>query len=314
MKLFLICFTLIYIINSEAGVTPKRSAATEKYINKYSELAVKHQKNYGIPASITLAQGILESGSGLSRLALASNNHFGIKCHTSWTGGRVYANDDRKHECFRKYKTAEESYEDHSEFLLSGSRYAFLFQLDVNDYLKWAAGLQKAGYATDSRYANTLIKIIEDYELYLFDLAPLPENDKGKTEEKNIEPAPSTPSKKETVTEKRTIYKSKGGLQYVEALLNDNIENIANATGRHAADIRKFNEIPDNYPIHEGDIIYLVKKKNKAEKPNYDHLVQIGESMHSIAQKYGIQIESLYRLNKKDEEYIPTEGDVLKLR
>jgi LysM repeat protein len=291
----------------EAGVAQKKSAI-EKYIKQYSSIAIYHQKKYGIPASITLAQGILESGAGLSTLTRTSNNHFGIKCHASWTGEKTYANDDKRHECFRKYKTAEDSYEDHALFLINGERYAFLFKLKRTDYVKWAKGLQEAGYATSKAYANSLIKIIEDYELYLFDF--------NKTTEKKPEsnkPAPPVPPRQEEII-KRSIYKSQGGLQYTQAIANDNVENIATATGLKAKDILKFNEIPDDFPIQEGDIIYLVKKKKKAEKPNYDHKVQIGESMHSISQKYGIQIKSLYKLNKKKDDYIPSEGDVLKLR
>jgi LysM repeat protein len=299
----------------EAIVAQKKSAVTEKYIKQYSALAVAHQKKYGIPASITLAQGILESGSGQSRLTVSSNNHFGIKCHSSWTGEKTYADDDRKHECFRKYKNAADSYDDHSLFLTNGDRYAFLFKLKPTDYRRWAKGLQEAGYATDKAYANSLIKIIEDYELYHYDLgvsAAEPE-EKGKEEKYTV--ISTAASQKENISiVKRTVYKSQGGLLYVQAMANDNIENIAASTGIKAQDLQKFNEVPDDFPVQEGDIIYLVKKKKKAEKPHYDHQVQIGESMHSIAQKYGIQIKSLYKLNKKNDDYIPTEGDVLKLR
>ena len=126
-------------------------------------------KKYNIPASITLAQGLLESGAGQSELTKRSNNHFGIKCHRDWKGGRVYAKDDTPNDCFRKYKRAEESFEDHSQFLVKGSRYSFLFRLSPSDFKGWARGLQKSGYATDRAYANKLIKLIEDYELYRFD-------------------------------------------------------------------------------------------------------------------------------------------------
>ncbi|NVJ89668.1 MAG: glucosaminidase domain-containing protein [Flavobacteriaceae bacterium] len=142
---------------------------TLTYIKKYAPLAVLEMHEYKIPASITLAQGILESGRGRSELARKSNNHFGIKCHTGWKGERVYHDDDAKGECFRKYTYVESSFNDHSKFLTERRRYAFLFSYGTKDYKKWARGLKKAGYATDRKYPNKLIKIIEDYELYEFD-------------------------------------------------------------------------------------------------------------------------------------------------
>lgn len=148
---------------------PKLNKYTLAYIRKYAPLAVHEMHENKIPASITLAQGILESGRGRSELALKSNNHFGIKCHTGWQGQRVYHDDDEKGECFRKYKYVETSFDDHSKFLTQRRRYAFLFSYSTKDYKKWAKGLRKAGYATDKKYPNKLIKIIEDYKLYEFD-------------------------------------------------------------------------------------------------------------------------------------------------
>jgi flagellum-specific peptidoglycan hydrolase FlgJ len=148
---------------------PKLNKYTLAYIKKYAPIAVKEMHLNRIPASITLAQGILESGKGRSELALKSNNHFGIKCHTQWKGARVYHDDDEKGECFRKYQFVETSYVDHSAFLTKRKRYAFLFTYGVKDYKKWAKGLKKAGYATDKQYPNKLIKIIENYKLYQFD-------------------------------------------------------------------------------------------------------------------------------------------------
>jgi flagellum-specific peptidoglycan hydrolase FlgJ len=149
--------------------TKKLSKNTLHYIKKYAPIAVKEMHIHKIPASITLAQGVLESGNGKSELALKSNNHFGIKCHTKWKGQKVYHDDDEKGECFRKYKFVESSYNDHSEFLTKRKRYAFLFNYGTKDYKRWAKGLKKAGYATDKKYPNKLIKIIEDYKLHEFD-------------------------------------------------------------------------------------------------------------------------------------------------
>lgn len=295
-------FCLLFFITTFAeAATQRKVPSYEKYIKTYGDLAVQHQKKYKIPASITLAQGLLESGAGQSNLARRSNNHFGIKCHSDWRGGRVYHDDDLRGECFRKYKHVEESYDDHSRFLAERSRYASLFRLNIKDYKGWAKGLQKCGYATDRAYANKLIKVIEDYELYRYDSA------KGS---KTVSKKTTQPAQQRV---RYTIYKT-NGLLYVYAKGNDSFEQIAGSLGFRVKDLKKFNEVPVDFPLQKGDIVYLEKKKKKADKPNYDHVVQIGESMHSISQKYGIQIKSLYKINKKDKDYIPEEGDVLKLR
>ncbi|MDC0176930.1 glucosaminidase domain-containing protein [Polaribacter sp.] len=157
------------LIKKLINKNPKLNTYTLDYIRTYAPIAVKEMFVSKIPASITLAQGILESGRGRSGLALRSNNHFGIKCHSKWTGARVYHDDDKKGECFRKYQYVASSYKDHSEFLTNRKRYAFLFDYNLKDYKKWAKGLKKAGYATDKKYPNKLISIIENYKLYEFD-------------------------------------------------------------------------------------------------------------------------------------------------
>ena len=157
---------LLIICNA---TTFAQTKARSQYISEYSEIAIDEMNRSGIPASITLAQGILESGNGKSELARKSNNHFGIKCHSSWKGARVYHDDDEQGECFRKYEEVRHSFEDHTDFLVRGSRYKFLFELEPGDYKGWAEGLKKAGYATSPDYAERLIKIIEDEMLYVFD-------------------------------------------------------------------------------------------------------------------------------------------------
>ena len=301
MKLTIRIFCLLFFIATLAeAATQRKIPSYEKYIKTYSALAIEQQKKYKIPASITLAQGLLESGAGQSDLARRSNNHFGIKCHSDWRGGRVYHDDDLRGECFRKYKRVEDSYEDHSKFL-KRSRYDRLFQLKITDYKGWARGLQKCGYATDRVYANKLIKVIEDYELYRYDTGKV---HKSTRQEKK---------KLKYPTVKYTIYRTYG-LLYVYAKENDSFDQIAQNLDFPVKDLKKFNEVPEDFPLQKGDIVYIEKKKKKADKPNYDHVVQVGESMHSIAQKYGIQIKSLYKMNKKDKDYVPEEGDVLKLR
>lgn len=271
--------------------------AYEKYIKQYSNLAIQHQKKFHIPASITLAQGLLESGAGQSELARKSNNHFGIKCHSDWRGGRVYHDDDLRGECFRKYKNPEQSYEDHARFLVDRPRYAPLFKLKATDYKGWARGLQKCGYATDRAYANRLIKLIEDYDLYRYDTA------------KGGKKAGKRPAR----ISRYTIYRT-NGLLYVYSNGKDSFDDIAASLGFRVKDLKKYNEVPEDFPLQKGDVVYLEKKKKKADKPNYDYVVKMGDSMHGIAQKFGIQIKSLYKMNKKHKDYIPEEGDVLKLR
>lgn len=276
-------------------------ASYQKYIKTYGTLAIKQQTQYKIPASITLAQGLLESGAGQSDLARRSNNHFGIKCH-EWKGARVYHDDDLRGECFRKYNTVEQSYIDHSKFLAERPRYASLFKLRVTDYKGWAKGLQKCGYATDRAYANKLIKVIEDYELYRYDRMKVVKKTTKRTitQPKSAQPA-------------YQVYRTHG-LIYVYAQENDDFDHIAANLGFSPRKLRKYNEVPEDFPLEKGDIIYLEKKKKKADKTYSQHVVQVGESMHDIAQKYGIQIKSLYKMNKKSADYIPMEGDVLKLR
>lgn len=264
------------------------------YIKKYSDAAIDEQRKHKIPASITLAQALLESAAGRSELATRSNNHFGIKCHSDWKGKRTYHNDDHRNECFRSYKRVEDSYHDHSIFL-KRSRYASLFKLKITDYKGWARGLKKCGYATSPTYATSLIRIIENYQLYNFD--------KGKGSYINYEErfAPYD------------IFRTYG-LIYVVARKGNSYGQIAESLDMKESDLRKYNEVPEGYPLYENDIVYLQKKKRKADKPHYDHVVEAGESMHIIAQRFGIQLKYLYKLNKKEPSFVPQAGDVLKLR
>jgi len=299
---FILCFLAGFSIMLPAA--KKKNKAYEDYIGKYSSIAVKHRDKYKIPASITLAQGILESGAGLSEIARASNNHFGIKCHSDWTGERIYRRDDGPNDCFRKYKNIEDSYEDHAKFLLQYPRYAVLFTYNIRDYTAWAKGLQTCGYATDKGYANKLIRIIEDYELYKYD---------GKTPQRTVRRTPVEKDKKKKPELLRDVYLSYN-LIYVIAKEDDSFDQIADDTGFKVKDLIKYNEVPEDFPLKSGDIVYLQKKKSKADKPYFEHLVAIGESMHSISQLYGIQLKRLYKMNKKPSDYVPTEGDVLRLR
>lgn len=217
-----------------AKKNPKLNKYTLAYIRKYAPIAVKEMHEYKIPASITLAQGILESGKGRSQLALKSNNHFGIKCHTGWKGERVYHDDDEKGECFRKYLYPETSYNDHSLFLTKRKRYAFLFDYNIYNYKKWAYGLRKAGYATDKKYPAKLLKIIKDYKLYEFDKVK-----KGKYS-KEIKKLNEGKSFKKPIVikkSKKNIYKVKKG---------DTLYAISRKYGISVALLKKINNLKDN--------------------------------------------------------------------
>ena len=280
------------------------------YVRTYSAEARRQMDKHAIPASITLAQGLIETGAGTSALAREHNNHFGIKCHTTWTGKRTYKRDDNPNDCFRSYPTAEASYQDHSLFL-KGRRYQRLYALRYDDYRGWAKGLQLCGYATNKGYANMLIKVIEDYELYSFDRGELPswygsaQPSQSQTKHRSSGKSYSSPM--------RPSYLSYG-LLYVLADQNDSYERIAEDMGISAKKLAKYNDTPLDYPLNEGDVIYLEPKNKEATSRYSTYTVRIGDSMHDISQRFGIRLERLYKLNDKDEDYIPEEGDVLRLR
>ncbi|GBU06937.1 N-acetylmuramoyl-L-alanine amidase [Bacteroidales bacterium] len=279
----------------------------------------------------------------MSSFVKKSNNHFGIKCHSDWKGARVYHDDDNPNDCFRKYKKVEDSFEDHSLFLTQKPRYAPLFKLNIRDYKAWSKGLQKTGYATDKAYANKLIKIIEVYELYIYDNEGAVDNKQAKKAKELREKEASEARKKTEAANKRQEKedkekkKNKGvktnagqetanktpiyrdvfkthGLIYVIANDGDTFDQIASDMRFNTQEMLNYNEVPKEFPLYNGDIVYLEAKKIKADRPYYEHLVQIGESMHGISQRYGMQVKSIYKLNGKDEDYVPEEGDVLRLR
>ena len=289
----MLCFTA-------AGVQAQRkNARYVEYIKKYNELAVEQMKEHKIPASITLAQGLLESGAGYSELARKSNNHFGIKCGSSWRGRSVRYDDDARNECFRAYKNPRDSYEDHSEFLKKGARYAFLFKLEITDYKGWAKGLKKAGYATDPSYANRLITIIEDYDLYKYDRKGIYSKRKLRKEPWLLNP--------------HQVYIA-NDLAYVVARSGDTFKNLAKEFDLKWRKLVSYNDLQRDYTLMPGDIIYLKRKKKKASEAYSIHIVKDGDSMHSISQTYGIRLKNLYKMNRKDGDYIPEVGDRLRLR
>ena len=292
--------------------------STEEYINTYKDIAIEKMKNYRIPASITLAQGILESGSGNSRLAQKANNHFGIKCHKGWTGKTYYMDDDEKDECFRKYKKVEDSYSDHSLFLTQRGRYTFLFDLKITDYKAWAKGLKKAGYATNPKYPDILISLIERYDLMKYDT-----QGKGKAATK-----PDKSSGKKVVTSNMTVDKFKKSEKYpsgrqiftnnsrklIIAKQGDTFYGLAKEFGIYSWQLYKYNDLDKDYLLKIGDILYLQKKKRKAAREHKLHEVAAGQTIREISQLYGVRESRLYKMNNLPKGVQVSAGEILKLR
>lgn len=287
----LVFILVINVLNAQS-----RNPKYEAYIEKYSEFAVQCQNEHHIPASITLAQGILESGAGESSLAKECNNHFGIKCGNDWYGRSTRKNDDRPNECFRCYKSAKESYDDHAKFL-QRQRYSFLFDYKITDYKSWAHGLKQAGYATDPKYPQKLINIIETYKLYEFDTQGNKKTGGAKKQEekKKIDP---------TLAEDKLFGYTEivnNGVRCYKLLTDDSFKNISKATGISVKRLLYYNDLPEEIDLYRDDYVYLTKKRATTKKRTPMHKVRTGESMHSIAQEYGITLKALYKLN--DLEY-----------
>ena len=259
----------------------------EAYIQKYSSIAQDQMRKYGVPASITLAQGILESGSGKSKLAAEANNHFGIKCHDTWNGATMHIDDDAPNECFRKYKSVEQSFEDHSVFLKK-PRYEELFLLEITDYKGWAQGLKKCGYATSSTYAKNLIDLIEKYELTQFD-----------TEQK-----PNEHSVFVNISNNR--------IKYVSAKKKETLKELSERTGLSERLLSKYNDLEEGHGFKEKEVVYLQPKRFKGSVK--EHKVKRGESIRDISQQYGIRIHSIERKNDLEKGAELKTGIVLKLR
>ena len=274
----------------------------ERYVLTYYPIAVEQMERHNIPASITLAQGLLESGAGKSKLARTSNNHFGIKADKSWNGKRTSSMDNGRLCYFRKYDSVRDSYEDHSMFLVGRQRYASLFKLKKNDYKGWAKGLKQAGYAEDKAYPSKLISLIERYELQKYD--------SYKTRDiKKSEGAPAL----ESYRSSRTIYRS-NDLLYIIGNTGDTFKSLGQELDISKSKLIKYNDLYKEYNIKAGDIIYLEKKKNKADKKYRTHTVSEGESLHSISQKYGVKLEKLYKYNEGKAQSGIKVGDIIKLR
>ena len=323
-----LCLTASAALHADEQKSPQ-----EKYIERFASLAVEEMYRSGVPASITLAQGLLESRYGLSDLAAKGNNHFGIKCHNNWQGGRMYHDDDAKGECFRKYDSPEQSYRDHSDFLRYRDRYKFLFDYDVTDYKAWAHGLKKAGYATDPAYSSKLIRLIEEYKLHEYDLKPDKKSDrksrkkaKDKADEQVNDVLPEPPLQIEAprrmAEDQRHVFRFnvarevyvRNGVPYVLSVEGDTYEGLAASNNLFLREILKFNDLSGAERLLPGTVVYLQPKKNQGVKGLEKHVVEEGDSMRDIAQRYGIKLARLYKINGMSPTDVMREGDIIKLR
>lgn len=293
---FLLFITLIPV----DAQSIKWNKSYSDYFSTWGEVAVQQMVQYRIPASITLAQGVLESGAGKSELARKANNHFGIKCN-GWTGRKSYHDDDERGECFRAYDNAYQSYVDHSVFLTNSPRYRRLFDLKRTDYKGWAKGLKACGYATSPTYATRLIEIIETYGLHRYDVG------KG-FDKQRIEQMHQSADQRQVFTFNSNYY--------VRARRGDTFRRIADDVDVSYRRLAKFNERDKNDTLEEGEIIWLQKKRRKAPKEfkNRPHRVEPGESMYIISQRYGIRLKNLYKMNGLSSDYVIQAGDLLRVR
>ncbi len=288
-----------------------RVYSRQEYINKYKNIAIKEMYRTGIPASITIAQGILESGDGNSPLARYAFNHFGIKCH-DWQGATFIQDDDAKNECFRKYSNPNQSFHDHSEFLSKRSRYAFLFNLKPTDYVGWAKGLKKAGYATNPKYPALLIKIIEDNNLSELDNSkPIPTKKIVATNEKNksIKTHKTAPPKTDN---SNIIKKHPNNINYTLALKGDTPEKIAKRFNLGGWQIATYNDLDKNSKLNEDELIFLQPKRKKSKIKT--HKIKTGENLRYISQKYGVKMKYLCKYNSITKYSELKTGTLIKLR
>lgn len=336
----ILILTLFVVILTAAAVSPYVA-----YVEKYAPVAVNEMKRSGVPASITLAQGLLESRAGQSALASKGNNHFGVKCHKDWKGREFRQDAEIKNECFRAYASADESFHDHSDFLRYQDRYKFLFELDPTDYKGWAHGLKKAGYATDPAYPQKLIKIIEEYKLYEYDLdevgndaetAPaekdkVPETVKEKKPSKDRKHHVPVPAQTPLALEKprqldrkyaeehhyvisRTML-SGNGVPFIKSVEGETYSSIARSHNLFLKELLAYNDLDKEIALEKGTVVYLQPKKQRTEKGLDKYIVgSDAETLRDIAQRFAVKVKSLQKMNSLSADYRPSEGDSIKLR
>ncbi len=294
MKLF-ITASVIFASSSLFAIASVKKISKQEYVDQWRGVAVEQMRQHQIPASITMAQAILESASGNSELARKGNNHFGIKCH-SWKGKKMYKDDDKKDDCFRVYKNAQQSFNDHSDFLTRYKRYAFLFNYKTDDYKSWAKGLKKAGYATNPKYPQLLIKIIEDLNLMELDRMNAV-SIKPQQQVVTIETTKSTAVKKA-----RLVLSHPKGVDYIVAKKGDTFYSLAKELGLSMAQMYHFNDFSSKKDFLEvGDLIYVQVKKRRNIFKKEEIVLSRGMTINEIAQENAIQAKTILRLNKLDD-------------
>ena len=293
------------------SITVFSQNSREEYIRRYQALAIEEMNRSGVPASIKMAQAILESADGRSELARQSNNHFGIKCRSDWTGRKVYYDDDAKGECFRAYSRVEDSYRDHSDFLRNNARYASLFSLNPTDYKGWARGLKRAGYATASHYDRTLIDIIERHKLY--------ELDSRRTNNRISSSGQGRVRSGRVGSNTLASYQSRqvinvNGIEAVAAKSGDSYEIIAGEFGLKRGEVYRYNDQKKGYTPQPSEVVYISSKNRKTLPRITTHQAETGETMHYISQMYGIQLRPLLKRNNMKKNEQPAPGQIIQLR
>ena len=319
-KIFLVVVLLLGFGSLAFGGSPQK-ISRQQYIDQYAQMAIQEMNEYHIPASITMAQACLESRDGNSPLAVDGNNHFGIKCNSSWSGPSIRQDDETRNECFRRYSTAVESFRDHSKFLTGGMRYQFLFDYNIKDYKKWAYGLKKAGYATNPQYPESLIKIIEDFQLDKLDAY-------YNSTTRYVKPERFLNSTKSAKRHKgnfgsdnfsinpyvsRNVEKRNGANAFF-AMKGDTYEQIAAEFSLEGWEIYKYNDVELGAIPEPGSIVYIQGKRGKAPNGNDFHTMKQGESLWSVAQWYGVRLKALYRKNRLNPGEEPKPGQQISLR
>lgn len=317
---FLIAF-FVWMGNCALGEPPQKSTR-QQYIDAFAQLAIQEMNEFHVPASITMAQACLESGDGNSDLATEANNHFGIKCNSSWQGPSIRKDDESRNECFRKYSTAIDSYRDHSKFLTGGMRYQFLFDYKINDYKKWAYGLKKAGYATDPQYPERLIKIIEEFQLHKLDAYynsttryVRPERPESVSKPKKTFRKGSTGIDDFSINPYATRkVEERNGSKAFFARKGDTYEQIAAEFSLRDWEIYKYNDVEKGAKPEVGAIVFIQGKRGSAPRGNDIHILKEGESLWSVAQWYGIRLDALYRKNRMSKGEVLKTGQQISLR
>jgi len=295
--------TIVSLLLAGSSFANERISKSE-YVEQWKETAIQQMLESKIPASITLAQGILESGSGNSSLAIKGKNHFGIKCH-GWTGKKMYLDDDKKNECFRAYKSADQSYADHSAFLAAYDRYAFLFDFETTDYKAWAKGLKRAGYATNPKYPDLLIGIIEDLNLNQYDMTGNPE----------VDMKPELIAASDSYTNKHSVVVHENKVKYIVVKKGDTFYKISKEFGLTMSQLYRYNDFDASKDVlEEGDLIYIQPKKRGGIFKKKEITVSYEMTLEELSQKYAINKKSIKRLNNFTDDTVVSKGDVVTLR